>query len=182
MNPENGVVIGPAVMQYDPAKLLEFGDVIVAGNMLKTHNFPYAVANTDTHLQDMLNTPVFRESLILVPDKLYRKYVFFEQVDCLPSLPEVAGTGKSINDLSEQSLALMLAMWMEKKHIYLFGYDIQDLGERALLMSILGANPFSSVYYVRKPNPAKIHLFDTYENTQVIDFTEFDKIRNKDAR
>jgi hypothetical protein len=178
MNPENCVVIGPAVMRYDSARLLEFCDVIVAGNIHKNNEFPYATVNSETRLQDMLNSASFRETIILTPDKLYKKYVFFEQIDALPSLPEVNSTGKKMEELSEQSLALMLAMWMEKKHIYLFGYDIQDLEERSVLLGILGANPFCNVYYVRKPNPAKIHLFDTYENTQVIDFTEFDRIRD----
>ena len=176
MNPENCVVIGPAVMQYDVTKLSRFCDVVIAGNVRKDLEFPYATVNSETRLQDMLNSASFRETIILTPDKLYKKYVW--RIDALPSLPEVSSTGKKMEELSEQSLALMLAMWMEKKHIYLFGYDIQDLGERSVLLSILGANPFSNVYYVRKPNPAKIHLFDTYENTQVIDFAEFDRIRD----
>jgi hypothetical protein len=178
MNPENCVVIGPAVLQYDKDALLAFADVILAGNAHKTHEVPYATVSSETRLQDMLNSPVFRNTTILAPDSLYRKYVFFEQIDCLPSLPAVKSTGKKIDELSEQSLALMLAQWMDKKHIYLFGYDIEDLDERSMLLNILGASPFCNVYYVRKPNPAKIHLFDTYENTQVIDFTEFDRIRN----
>jgi hypothetical protein len=85
-----------------------------------------------------------------------------------------------IEKLSEQSMALMLSLWMEKKNIYLFGYDIQDLEERSVLLSILNANHFSNIFYVRKPNPTKIHLFDTYEKMSVIDYTEFDKIRNND--
>lgn len=178
MNPKNCVVIGPAVMQYDVTKLLQFSDVVVSGNMLKTHNFPYAVVNSETRLQDMLNTPAFRESLILAPEKLYRKYVFFEQVDCLPSLPEVKSTGREIHELSEQSLSLMLAMWMEKKRIYLFGYDIFDLDERSVLLSILAANPFSEIFYVRKPNPQRIGIFETYDNISVIDYREFESHRN----
>lgn len=178
MNPENCVVIGPAVMQYDQEKLLAFSDVIVAGNVQKTHTWPYATVNSETRLQDMLNSPNFRDTIILTPDKLYKKYVFFEQIDNLPSLPEVKSTGKNINQLSEQLLALMLAMWMEKKEIFLFGYDIQDLEERANLLAVLSANPFCKVHYVRKPNPSKIFLFDSYENVSVIDYNEFRDIQN----
>lgn len=166
-------------MQYNPGKLLEFSDVIVAGNVHKDHKFPYATVNSETRLQDMLNSASFRETIILTPDKLYKKYVFFEQIDALPSLPEVKSTGKKMEELSEQSLALMLAMWMDKKNIYLFGYDIEDLEERSVLLSILGSNPFCNVYYVRKPNPAKIHLFDAYENMQVINFIEFERMKNR---
>ena len=178
MNPENCAVIGPAVMQYDKDKLLSFSDVILAGNAHKTHEVPYATVNSDTRLQDMLNSPVFRGTIILAPDDLYRKYVFFEQIDCLPSLPAVKSTGKPLAELSEQSLALMLAQWMDKKHIYLFGYDIENLDERAVLLNIMGSNNFAHIYYVRKPNPSKIHLFDTYENVSVIDYNEFDRIHN----
>ena len=177
MNPENCAVIGPAMMQYDIEKIQEYCDTVVAGNIHKNHEFAYAVVNSETRLQDMLNSPSFRESVILTPDTLYKKYVFFEQIDALPSLPEIKSTGKSVSELSDQSLALMLSMWMEKKHIYLFGYDIQDLEERAVLLSILGSNPFSNVYYVRKPNPAKINIFDTYDNMSVIDFNDFDKVK-----
>ena len=178
MNPENCAVIGPAVMQYDIDKIQAFCDTVVAGNIQKNHEFPYAVVNSETRLQDMLNSPNFRESVILAPDTLYKKYVFFEQIDALPSLPEIKSTGKSVAELSDQSLALMLAMWMEKKHIYLFGYDIFDLTERSVLWSILNSNPFSQIHYVRKPNPQKIGIFDAYDNVSVIDYTEFDRIRN----
>jgi hypothetical protein len=178
MNSENCAVIGPAVMLYDKDKLLSFSDVILAGNAHKTHEMPYATVNSETRLQDMLNSPVFRNTTILAPDSLYRKYVFFEQIDCLPSLPAVKNTGKKTNELSEQSLALMLAQWMDKKHIYLFGYDIENLDERAVLLSIMGSNNFAHIYYVRKPNPSKIRLFDSYENVSVIDYKQFDKTRN----
>jgi len=32
--------------------------------------------------------------------------------------------------------------------------------------------------YVRKPNPNKIFLFDSYENMSIIDYKEFDEIAN----
>lgn len=178
MNSENCVVIGPAVLQYNKDALLAFADVVLAGNAHKTHEVPYATVSSETRLQDMLNSPVFRNTIILAPESLYRKYVFFEQIDCLPSLPTVKSTGKKIDELSEQSLALMLAQWMDKKHIYLFGYDIENLNEREVLLSIMGANNFANIYYVRKPNPSKIHLFDSYENVSVIDYKQFDKVRN----
>ena len=178
MNPENCVVIGPAPVQYDLQTLVDFSDTVVAGNTHKNNSFTYATVASETRLQDMLNTPSFRDTIILAPDKLYKKYVFFEQIDNLPSLPFVKSTGKSTENLSDQSLALMLALWLEKKNIYLFGYDIEDLDERATLMLILGANHFSNIFYVRKPNPSKIHLFDAYDNMQVIDYNQFGEIKN----
>jgi hypothetical protein len=179
MNTENCVVIGPAIMRYDTEKLTQFADVILAGNSKKDNEFKYAVAMRENILQDMLNSSSFRQTIVLAPQDLYKKYVFFEQIDELPSLPQVPSTGYKLNDLSEQSVALMLALWMEKKNIYLFGYDIQDLKERAILLSILAANPFANVFYTRKPNPAKIHLFDTYENVKVIDYNQFDEMANE---
>ena len=112
MNPENCVVIGPAPVQYDLQTLVNFSDTVVAGNTHKNNSFTYATVASETRLQDMLNTPSFRDTIILAPDKLYKKYVFFEQIDNLPSLPFVKSTGKSTENLSDQSLALMLALWL----------------------------------------------------------------------
>lgn len=178
MNPENCAVIGTAVIQYDIDKIQAFCDTIVAGNIHKNHEFPYAVVNSETRLQDMLNSPSFRESIILAPDTLYKKYVFFEQIDSIPSLPNVKHTGKTIDELSEQSLALMLAMWMDKKKIYLFGYDIFDPNERSILLDLLNHNSFNQFFYVRKTNPQKIGMFDAYDNITVLDYKQFERIRN----
>ena len=67
-SPENCVVIGPAVLQYDKDALLTFADVILAGNAHKTHEVPYATVSSETQLQDMLNSPVFRNTIILSPE------------------------------------------------------------------------------------------------------------------
>lgn len=179
MSKDKCVVIGSAVMDYRLDKLVDNYDVIQASNQYRTHPVDYAVINRESALQELLNNTVFRDSVLLVPDALYKKYIFFDQVDALPSLPTVRSTGKNVESLSEQSLALMLALWMERKHVYLFGYDIENLNERAILLSIMGSNPFSQIYYVRKPNPNKIFLFDAYDHVSVIDYREFDRNAKK---
>jgi hypothetical protein len=49
--------------------------------------FDYATANTETNLQDMLNSASFRGTELLVPEPLFKKYVFFDGVNCLPEFP-----------------------------------------------------------------------------------------------
>lgn len=179
---ENCVVIGPLFSQYDPDKLLDFSDTIIAGNVIKSHPFDYAAVTKETQLQEMLNSGAFRQTILLCTPALYKKYIFFEQVDCLPSLPTVANTGKKIDQLSEQAIAVMLSIWLEKKDVYLFGYDIFDLDERSVLMSILTVSPHTQFFFVRKPNPQKIKVFDTYQNIKVIDYNTFEGIRQNGSK
>ena len=76
----------------------------------------------------------------------------------------------------------MLACWMEIPDIYLFGYDIENLTERNRLIALGISYPHSNIIYVRKPNPSKIFLFDAYDNMSVIDYNEYKKIVNKNAK
>jgi hypothetical protein len=179
---KNCVVIGPLFAQYDPDKLLSFGDTIMAGSVLQSHTFDYGVVAKESKLQEMINSSAFRQTTLLCTPSLYKKYLFFEQVDCLPSLPTVANTGKKIDDLSEQAISVMLSVWLEKQNVYLFGYDIFDLEERSVLMAILTVSPHTKFFFVRKPNPQKINVFDSYENMNVIDYVTFDGILKNESK
>ena len=176
MSSENIVILGNVPIEYPMAKLTEKHTVIACGNTYKTANFDYAVVNSETRLQDMLNTTSFKDTDILTTESLFKKYIFFDQVDYLPSFPgeKIAGTS---DKCSEQTLALMLACWLEKKNIYLFGYDIQNLEERSVLLNLGMIYPHNNIIYVRKPNPTKIFLFDTYDNMSVSDYNEFKKLQ-----
>jgi hypothetical protein len=94
-------------------------------------------------------------------------------------MPAAAVLDKTYDSLSDQSLALMLACWMEIDHIYLFGYDIVDLTERERLKTIAMLSPHNQFYYVRKPNPQKIHLYDDFENIHIIDYKDFKRISDE---
>ena len=176
MSSENIVILGNVPIEYPLDKLTEKHTVIACGNTYKSANFAYAVVNIETRLQDMLNSASFRETDVLTTQSLFKKYIFFDQVDYLPSFPgeKIAGTAE---ECSEQALALMLACWLEKKNVYLFGYDIQDLDERSKLLNLGSIYPHNNIIYVRKPNPTKIFLFDNYENMSVMDYKEFKQLQ-----
>lgn len=178
----NVAVVGNVPIKYDFDECSRLGDIIASGNTYKTTEFRYATANTEQHLQDMLNSKNFVNSRILVPDSLYKKYIFFSNVDCLPNFPAMKTLDIDDDKCSEQMLSLMLACWMEIKNIYLFGYDIENLTERSRLITVGISYPHSNIYYVRKPNPSKIFLFDTYDNINVMDYIQYQKIVDKHGK
>ena len=169
-------VVGSVPIQWEFDQCDRIGSTIQAGNTHKNHPFDYAVTNVETRLQDMLNTASFSSTRILVPEDLYKKYIFFDPVDSLPNFPFIKSLDLSVDSCSEQSLALLLACWMEVDVIYLFGYDIANLTERSRLISIAMANPHNHIVYVRKPNPTKIFLFEDFENMSVMDYLEYQKV------
>jgi len=172
---EDLVIVGPVPIKYNLKYVTDRYDTIVCGNTAKFMEPKYAIVNSETRLQDMLNSPSYKQSDILTTQELYKKYIFFDQVDFLPSFPGEKVVSKP-HAVSEQSLALMFACWLEKKTVYLFGYDIEDLSERADLLNLGACYPHSDIVYVRKPNPTKIFLFDAIDNMRVMDYNEFDKL------
>jgi hypothetical protein len=175
-------VAGSVPIKWDFDESNRIGTVIGSGNVYKDKNFAYATANTEAHLQDMLNSKIYKNTRILVPEDLYKKYIFFEQVDCLPNFPAMKSLDIDDETCSEQLLSLMLACWMEVDNIYLFGYDIQNLTERSRLISIAICYPHSNIIYVRNPNPSKIFLFDTYDNMSVMDYIQFQELVDKHGK
>jgi len=175
-------VIGNMPIKWDINECLRLGPVIAAGNTYKTIEFEYATANSEQHLQDMLNAANFQSTRILVPDTLYKKYIFFSNVDCLPNFPTLKTLDINDQTCSEQLLSLMLACWMEIPNIYLFGYDIQNLTERNRLIALGISYPHCRIIYVRKPNPSKIFLFDTFDNMEVIDYIKYQQIVDKNGK
>jgi hypothetical protein len=150
--------------------------IIIATNTAHNNVKPdYAIITSELQLQDAMNQPNFKETRLLVPENMYKKYLFFENVDELPRFPVMKSIGLDEQQYSKQSLALMLACWMEPDTVHLFGYDIQDLIERERLLSIGMTNPHTHIVYTRKPNPNKIFLFNDYENISVMDYKQYQK-------
>ena len=71
-------LVGNTPIRFDLEESLRIGPVIASGNANKSINFPYATCNSEQNLQDMLNTSSFNQSSILVPESLFKKYVFFD--------------------------------------------------------------------------------------------------------
>ena len=172
-------VVGSQPLDFDLTVCKRLGPMIVAGNSHKNTVFEYATANSEQHVQDMLNSPSFRDTRIVVNERLYKKYIFFDPLDCVPNFPAVNSMDLSSSELSEQSLALLLACWLDIETILLLGYDIENLTERARLLSIGSAHPHNKIVYVRKPNPNKIFLFDKYPNMSVTDYKKLSEMNKR---
>ncbi len=171
-------VIGNRSFDYENESISSLSAIISSGSTNKLTKCQYAVTTMDSRIQDLLNTKILNDTRILTTASLHKKYVFFDRVDELPTFPFLKGQKDSVSSCSEQLLSLLLAVWLEYKKIYLFAYDIEDLEERANLISVLANNPHAEIVYVRKPNPNKIFLFDSYDNMSIIDYKEFDEIAN----
>lgn len=150
------------------------GDIGIIASGLSTCDRPinYHITNQEMVLQNMLNTSVYKDSTLIVPDWLYKKYLFFETLDCMPNFQTLQTYNFDVQLLSDESLAVFLACWMEHKNIYLFGWDLESQTEKQMLLSIADAHPHNTIFFVRKPNPQKIRLFDSMANIEVIDYNE----------
>jgi len=80
-------VVGNLPVRFDLDQARRLGPVIASANSNKSITFDYATVNTETNLQDMLNSASFRGTEMLVPERLFKKYVFFDGVTCLPEFP-----------------------------------------------------------------------------------------------
>jgi len=172
-------VIGPLYpVDFDLELCVKNGPVIVTNTSHEKITPKYAIITSESQLQDTMNLSNFKQTRLLVPESMYKKYLFFENVDQLPYFPAMKGLELNEHQCSKQSLALMLACWMEAETVHLFGYDIQDLTERERLLGIGMINPHTRIVYTRKPNPSKIFLFDSYKNMSVMDYKQYQKEYN----
>ena len=71
-------VIGNLPVAFDMDQAKKLGPVIASANANKSITFDYATVNTEINLQDMLNSANFRDTDLLVPEKLFKKYMFFD--------------------------------------------------------------------------------------------------------
>ena len=164
---------GNLTVDYDTRNCLKRGELVVAGLHNKSAGCRYAVSNNEIELQNMLNSPNLKDVTLVTSLKLYKKYMFFDNVDYLPSFPENATLDIDVDNCSPQLLALLLSCWCEYSEVYCFGYDIEDLRERELFIKVAESNPTIKIYYVRKPNVNKIKIFDHLKNVKIIDFKEY---------
>ena len=75
-------VVGNLPVRFDIQQAKALGPVIASANSNKQMEFDYATVNTETTLQDILNSANFRNTSLLVPESLFKKYVFFDSVSC----------------------------------------------------------------------------------------------------
>ena len=166
-------ITGNLTVDYDTRNCLKRGELIVSGLTNKSTGSRYAVTNNELELQNMLNSPNLRNIPIVTSLALYKKYMFFDNIEYVPSFSDNATIDIDVDNCSSQLLSLLLACWCEYPAVYCFGYDIENLKERDLFMKVAENNPIIKFYYVRRPNVNKIKLFDAIKNLNVIDYKEY---------
>ena len=155
-------VVGNLPIRFDLEQAKKIGPVIASANTNKSIVFDYATCNTETNLQDMLNSASFRESKVLVPEELFKKYVFFDGVTCLPDFPGLKSYDIDPAKCSPQTLAVMLAVYLRQTIVFLLGYDISNPIELTRLKSIMIANPNTKFMYIC--NPPGTYQLDDLQN------------------
>ncbi len=155
-------VVGNQPVTFDLAQSRKLGPVIASGSTNKSTNFDYATVNTEVTLQDMLNSPSFKRSELLCPEKLFKKYVFFDGVTCLPSFPGLKSYDIDPEKCTPQTLSLMLAVYLRQTIVFLIGYDISNPIELTRLKSIMLANPETKFMYIC--NPPRTYQLDDMSN------------------
>tara|TARA_B110001454_G_C12629474_1_gene396260 strand:+ start:243 stop:785 length:543 start_codon:yes stop_codon:yes gene_type:complete len=167
-------VVGSLPIKFDIDQAKKVGPVIASANSNKSITFDYATVNTETNLQDMLNSPNFRNTNLLAPEKLFKKYVFFDGICCLPEFPGLKSYDIDPEKCSPQTLSLMLAVYLRQTIIFLVGYDISNPTELTRLKSIALANPQTKFMYIC--NPPRTYQLDELTNGFCDSFVKFQEL------
>jgi len=153
-------IVGNLSIKFDLHESMHIGPVIASANSNKSINFAYATCNSEIILQDMLNSTNFRGTNLLCPEELFKKYVFFNEVTCLPDFPGIKTLEIDPNNCTPQCLSLMLAVYLKPKIIFLLGYDLDNPIEFTRLKSIIISNPDVRFAYISKPLIKKLDDLD----------------------
>ena len=167
-------VVGSLPIKFDIDQAKKVGPVIASANSNKSITFDYATVNTETNLQDMLNSPNFQNTNLLAPEKLFKKYVFFDSLCCLPEFPGLKSYDIDPEKCSPQTLSLMLAVYLRQTIIFLVGYDISNPTELTRLKSIALANPQTKFMYIC--NPPRTYQLDELTNGFCDSFVKFQEL------
>ena len=170
-------VVGNLPVRFDMEQARRLGPVIASANSNKSITFDYATVNTETNLQDMLNSASFRGTELLVPERLFKKYVFFDGVTCLPEFPGLKSYDIDPERCSPQTLSLMLAVYLRQTIVFLVGYDISNPRELSLLRRVAEYNGQTKFTYIC--NPPRTNQLDDLDNCYC---DTFDKYREVIAR
>ena len=173
-------VVGNLPVRFDMEQAKQLGPVIASANSNKSITFDYATVNTETNLQDMLNSANFRGTELLTPERLFKKYVFFDGVTCLPEFPGLKSYDIDPERCSPQTLSLMLAVYLRQTIVFLVGYDISNPVELTRLKSIALANPNTKFMYIC--NPPRTHQLDDLDNGFCDTFIKFQELIDRERK
>jgi hypothetical protein len=162
----------PITFELDQARAL--GPIIASGTENKLIKFDYATVNSELNLQEMLNSPTLKGTKLLVPEELFKKYVFFDGVTCLPHFPGLTSFDIDANKCSPQTLSLLLAVYLRQTIVFLLGYDISNPTELTRLKSIAIANPNIKFMYIC--NPPRTDQLDELQNGFCDNYVKFQEL------
>ncbi len=155
-------VVGSMPVKFDLEQAKVLGPVIASGTANKSTTFDYATVNSESNLQDMLNSPVFKGTTLLAPEELFKKYVFFDGVTCLPHFPGLTSFDIDPVKCTSQTLSLLLSVYLRQTIVFLLGYDISNPTELTRLKSIAISNPNTKFMYIC--NPPRTYQLDDLPN------------------
>ena len=155
-------VVGSLPISFDLHESMNIGPVIASSNSNKSLSFPYATVNSEQNLQDMLNSANFKHTKLLCPEELFKKYLFFDGVTCLPDFPGLKTLELDANRCSPQILSLLLSVYFNPKIIFLLGYDISNPEELSRTKRIAISHPHIKFMYIC--NPPRTYQLDDLEN------------------
>lgn len=167
-------VVGNLPVRFDIDQARKLGPVVASANTNKSIVFDYATVNTETNLQDMLNSASFKGTELLVPEQLFKKYVFFDGVTCMPDFPGLKSYDIDPEKCSPQTLSLMLSVYLRQTIVFLLGYDISNPTELTRLKSIMIANPYTKFMYIC--NPPRTYQLDDLDNGFCDTFVKFQEL------
>ena len=165
-------IVGNLPIRFDLHESMHIGPVIASSNSNKSINFAYATCNSETILQDMLNSNNFQGTNILVPEELFKKYVFFNEVTCLPDFPGIKTLDVNPMECTPQCLSLMLATYLKPKIIFLLGYDLSNPVEFTRLKSIAILNSDIRFANISKERINKLDELENCFNDTYIKYQE----------
>jgi len=167
-------VVGNLPVRFDVETAKKLGPVIASANSNKSIVYDYATVNTETNLQDMLNSASFKGTELLVPEPLFKKYVFFDGVNCLPEFPGLKSYDIDPEKCSPQTLSLMLAVYLRQTIVFLLGYEISNPTELSRLKSIALANPDTKFMYIC--DPPRTYQLDDLSNGFCDNYIKFQEL------
>jgi len=167
-------VVGNMPVRFDIEQAKTLGPVIASANSNKSIMFDYATVNTEANIQDMLNSPSFRDTQILAPEKLFKKYIFFDNITCLPEFPGLKSYDIEPEKCSPQTLSLMLSVYLRQTIVFLLGYDISNPVELTRLKSIALANPLTKFMYIC--DPPRTYQLDDLKNGFCDNYIKFQEL------
>ena len=132
--------------------------------------YTYTVVNDEITLDAVMQISNINTTVV-APRQLYAKYIWHDNIECLPPFDELKEYDFDPEKVSQQQVALALACWIGTPSLFLLGYQLESIKETPALQAFARLYPRSKFAYIRKPNPQKINVFDPYPNV-VIDDTE----------